>query len=233
MPETPLGPAETAHEIAGHLGHGHGELTAGHDRRLSMVEAGLLAFVALLAAWSGFAAAKWTTESRVELAEASTIRNEGNTVEITGLSLRVRDSVQFNAWFAARAAGNPEVEALAIRRFRPAFRTAFDAWLATDPDNNPDAPAGPQDMPQYHQPGLAESHRIREEGEARFQEGTEDGETADEYIKVTVYLASVLFLVGISTQFRVKRARYALLIVSGVILVFAISQLVTLEAPPL
>ena len=40
-----------------------------------------------------------------------------------------------------------------------------------------------------------------------FQEGTEDGETADEYIKVTVYLASVLFLVGISTQFRVKRAR--------------------------
>ena len=110
---------------ASHAERSHGEPSSHHDRRLSILEAALLAFVALLAAWSGFAAAKWTTESRVMLAEASTIRNEGNTVEITGLSLRVRDSVQFNAWFAARAANNPQVEELAIRRFRPECRKAF------------------------------------------------------------------------------------------------------------
>ena len=33
--------------------------------------------------------------------------------------------------------------ALAERRFRPEFRVAFDAWQATNPSTNPDAPPGP------------------------------------------------------------------------------------------
>ncbi|MDF2753071.1 MAG: hypothetical protein K0S82_1454, partial [Gaiellaceae bacterium] len=37
------------------------------DRILSIVEAVLLSLVALLAGWSGYAAVKWSTESRVAL----------------------------------------------------------------------------------------------------------------------------------------------------------------------
>ena len=37
-----------------------------HDRWLSIVEAVLLSLVAVLAAYSGYAAAKWSTESRWE-----------------------------------------------------------------------------------------------------------------------------------------------------------------------
>ncbi len=51
-------------------------------------------------------------------------------------------------------------------------------------------------------------------------------------MKTTVYLAAVLFLVGISTHFPVRSARYGLLVIGGVLLGFSIVQLVTLPKPP-
>ena len=72
MPEG-LSAAEVGKEIAEHRKHSE---TArhehdSHDRWLSIVEALLLSFVAVLAAYSGYAAAKWGTESSLTLAKAS------------------------------------------------------------------------------------------------------------------------------------------------------------------
>jgi hypothetical protein len=50
-------------------------------------------------------------------------------------------------------------------------------------------------------------------------------------VRTTVYLASVLFLVGISTQFPVRTARYGLLAIGSVILAFAVVQLVSFPKP--
>jgi hypothetical protein len=50
-------------------------------------------------------------------------------------------------------------------------------------------------------------------------------------VRTTVYLASVLFLVGISTQFPVRAARYGLIGVGGLILALAVVQLLTLPKP--
>ena len=119
-----------------------------------------------------------------------------------------------------------------MRRFRPEFRVAFDAWLATNPDTNPDAPPGPQAMPQYQQPDAVKARQLKAKGERLSKEGSSQSESADDYVKTTVYLAAVLFLVGISTHFPVRSARYGLLVVGGVLLGFSIVQLVTLPKPP-
>jgi hypothetical protein len=234
MPEAALGPAETSKEIAEHARHGGG---AGglsrHDRRISILEAGLLALVALLAAWSGYAAAKWSTESRITIAEASTTRNLSNTAHLEGLDIRLGDALVFNSWLDAHALQDPAAEAIAERRFRPGFRVAFDAWHATDPDTNPDAPPGPQAMPEYVEPDVEEAERLRERGEELFVEGSDQGQDGDDYVRTTVYLATVLFLVGVSTQFPVRGARYGLLGIGAVILVFSVVQLVILPKPPL
>jgi hypothetical protein len=230
MGETVLGPGETSRELAEHAHH-RGAPVSRHDRIVSLVEAGLLAVVALLAAWSGFSAAKWSTESRLSIAEASTIRNSANTAQLEGLDARLGDALVFNSWLDAHALGNTEAEAIALRRFRPELRTAFDAWWATNPDTNPDAPAGPQAMPEYEAPGTKEAEKLTHEAEARFASGSDQGKDADDYVRTTVYLASVLFLVGISTQFPVRSARYGLLAIGFVILGFSVVQLVTLPAP--
>jgi hypothetical protein len=232
MGEAPLGPAETAREIGehGHRAHDGGPVSK-HDRRISVLEAGLLALVAVMAAWSGFAAAKWSTESRLTVASASTTRNSANTAELEGLDLRIGDALVFNAWLTAHAVGDPDDEAIAVRRFRPGLRVAFDAWLATEPDTNPDAPAGPQAMPEYVEPDVARAERLKQRGEELFAEGSEQGETADDYVRTTVYLASVLFLVGISTQFPVRSARYGLIAVATLILLYSVTELVRLPKP--
>ena len=66
------------------------------------------------------------------------------------------------------------------------------------------------------------------QADAAFDEGSEAGETADEYIRATVFLATVLFLVGISGHFRISAARIGLIGAGGLLLAFAVLQLLGL-----
>jgi len=229
MPEG-LSASEVAKEISEHAKHADP-----HERRdwlISITEAVLLSVVALLAAWSGYAASKWTTESRVEIATASSLRVEGSRADADAFELRSYDSSTFDAWFSAFIAGNKTAMRLAERRFRPDFKVAFDAWRATKPDTNPEAPRGPTYMPQYKRPGAAKARTLDERAKAAFHDGERDGSTADKYVRLTVVLASILFLVGISTHFPYRSVRYGLIGLATALLVLSLVQLSALPLPP-
>jgi hypothetical protein len=224
-----LSPAEVGKQVA------ERSKQPAHERRdqlLSIAEAVLLSIVALLAAWSGYAAAKWSTESRLSLAESSTARAKANRANLEAIELRNFDSSTFEAWFAAYTAGNEQAIALAERRFRPVFRVAFDAWRATNPETNPDAPRGPTYMPQYRQPLLATAAGLDDRATEAFAAGASAGNTADDYVRTTVFLAVVLFLVGISSHFPLRAARYGLIALGAVLLVMSLVQLGRLPRPP-
>jgi hypothetical protein len=106
------------------------------------------------------------------------------------------------------------------------------AWLATKPFTNPNAPRGPQEMPQFRAPAAGLARALDTKADADYAQGQEAARTGDHYIRVTVILASVLFLVGISTQFPVRRGRYALIGIGVVLLIFAGEQLLSLPVPP-
>ncbi len=224
-----LSPADVGRDISAHAKHAEHEQP---DRRLSIAEAVLLSIVALVAAWSGFAAAKWSTESRVHLAESATARSKASRADLESMALRNFDSSTFNAWFAAYTAGNEQAMAIAERRFRPQFRVAFDAWRATKPETNPNAPPGPTYMPQYRQPGLARATALDERADEAFAAGSDAGATADDYVRTTVVLAVVLFLVGISTQFPLRSVRYGLIGLGVFLLVISVVLLTQLDRPP-
>lgn len=229
MPEG-LSASEVGKGIGEHAQHG--DPHEQRDRLISITEAVLLSVVALLAAWSGYAAAKWSTESRVELATASSLRIEANRADSDAGELRDFDSSTFESWFAAYTVGNKTAMRLAEHRFRPDFKLAFDAWRATKPETDPKAPRGPTYMPQYKQPGAAEG-RIRDaRAKAAFLDGEKDGSTADKYVRLTVVLASILFLVGISTHFPFRGVRYGLVGLGIGLLVLSLVQLAGLPLPP-
>src|SRR5436309_168182 len=222
MPEG-MSAQDVGKEIAGHAQpSGQGDPRERRDRLVSIIEAVLLSIVALLAAWSGYAAAKWSTESRVGLAEASAARTKANRANIQAIELRNFDSSTFEAWFAAYTAHNEQAMALAEHRFRPAFRVAFEAWRATKPETNPNAPRGPTYMPQYRQPGLEKARALDQGADQAFAAGATAGERSDKYVRTTVFLASVLFLVGISTQFPARGVRYTLVGLGAVLLVVSL-----------
>ncbi len=232
MPEG-LSAGEVGKEIAEHATeHGPHDPHERHDRLVTIAEAVLLSIVALLAAWSGYAAAKWSTESRVGLAKAAAARSKANRADLNAVDLRNFDSSTFEAWFAAFSAGNRQAMALAEHRFRPDFRVAFDAWRRTKPETNPNAPRGPTFMPQYRQPGLARAKALDHQADAAFARGAAAGETSDKYVRTTVFLASVLFLVGISTRFPSRGGRYALVGLGAALLVLSVVLLLGLPGPP-
>jgi hypothetical protein len=228
-----LSPAEVGKEIAEHNKHAAADKDDAHpDRWISIVEALMLSLVAVLAAYSGYAAAKWGTESSVTLAKASAERAKANRADIEGIVTRTLDSASFNAWFTAFTAGDANAERLAAKRMRPGYRPAFNAWLATDPAHNPNAPPGPAYMPQYVIPQQAAANAHDARADVAFSMGSAAGSTADKYIRDTVFLATVLFLVGISGHFRIRQARLGLIGVGTLLLVFAVIQLLGLPAPP-
>jgi hypothetical protein len=224
---------EVGKEIAGHSRlHEQDRRRERQDRLVSIAEAILLSIVALMAAWSGYAAAKWSTESRVHLAEASTLRAKANRANLRAIEVRNFDSSTFEAWFAAYTVHNRQAMAVAEHRFRPAFHVAFVAWRATKPESNPNAPRGPTYMPQYRQPGIAQSNALDKQADAAFAAGALAGERSDKYVRTTVFLASVLFLVGISTRFPLRGGRYVLVSLAAVLLIVSFEQLLQLPGPP-
>ena len=228
MPEG-LSPQEVGKEIAEHAKHGGDDRgRERRDRLLSITEAVLLSIVALLAAWSGYAAAKWSTESRVALAEASTARTEASRADLEAMELRNFDSSTFEAWFAAYTAGSERAMAVAERRFRPEFRVAFDAWLQTRPFSNPDAPPGPSFMPEYHNQQIEHAAELNERATEASVSGTEARETADRYVRLTVLFATVLFLVAISQRFTYRAVRLAATSLAGALMIFALIGVITL-----
>ena len=239
-----LSPSEVGKEIAEHhehTEHAGGEHAAGeHDageharahRRIAIVEAVLLSIVALIAAWAGYSAAKWGTDSSLSLAKASSARSRASADEIQAIQIRTLESVSFNAVETAYISGNVRAFRLTERRLRPGYKPAFFAWLATHPLKNPNAPADPSDMPQYKIPQQAEATALNEKGSELFAEGEAASGTADKYVRLTVLLAAVLFLVGIGSRFPVPAARYGLISVAGVLLVISLVQLLSLPGPP-
>ncbi len=207
---------------SGEDGDSRGGPDGRHSRIVQVCEAVLLAIVTLTAAWAGYSAARWSTDSRVEIARSSTLRNVATRDALEAISLRNFDSSTFEAWFIAFTMNSPKKEAIAERRFRPAFRVAFNAWMATDPLHNPHAAPGPTYMPQYKLPAQTQANNLDNEATAKFNAGTQAGATSDNYVQITVFLAAVLFLVGIGSSFRLYGVRYALITFGAALLIISL-----------
>lgn len=239
MPEG-LSAAEVGKEIAEHGEHvehaEHATHPAGEhakrDRWISIAEAVMLSIVALVAAWSGYSAAKWGSHSSLLLSKASSSQGAANVATIQATQIRTLDSVSFNAVLTAYEAHDTKTFRVAVNRLRPGYRPAFRAWVATHPLKNPHAPPDPSYMPQYRIPQETQARILNARADAYTREGEDAAGTADKYVRLTVLLAAVLFLIGIGSRFPVRVARYGLNAVAGVLLVVSVIQLLGLPGPP-
>ena len=84
----------------------------------------------------------------------------------------------FTNWINAFAADNQVLAEFYENRFRPEFSVAFDAWVASDPKNNPDAPKSPFSMPEYTVSAAQEADRLEQEASKTFEEGIDECLTA-------------------------------------------------------
>jgi hypothetical protein len=230
MPESPSA-TEAGKGVRDHAERGEEDRERRNNRTISVIEASLLAVVAVLAAYSGWAAAKFSTDSSLSLARASAARAEANAANLDALNSLNFDVTAFNAWFTAYVAHDTTSEAIAEKRFTPNFRRAFEAWLATKPATNPNAAPGPTYMPQYKQPDKVRAAKLNATATAEYNRGEHEGSTSDDYVRTTVYLATILFLAGLGGHFNYRGIRYGLAGVGSMILVLSAVLLATSPKP--
>jgi hypothetical protein len=206
------------------MGHKHGHHQS-VDRRtevIEILEAIVLAIVAVATAWSGYQTARWDSKQALLYGNSSKLRFVADQQSTRGGQEQLYDASTFSAWLGATANGNAQAAALFERRFRPEFRPAFRAWLKTDPFHNAKAPPGPLVMPQYHNASLIASAASSTKASVAFEAGTKAREHGDDYLRNTVLLATVLFLTALAGRFKTHAVRASLLAVSAAILVFCL-----------
>lgn len=180
------------------------------ERWVEVVAAAVLALATVASAWGAYQATRWGGVQAAAFAEAGALRAESvRASDLADAELAV-DVEYFAIWLDGASTGNRELQQRVEDNFRPDFAVAFDAWQATDPDVNPDAPHAPFEMDEYRIPATREADGLRNQAEAAAREAIDANQTGDDYVLTTVLFASVLFFAGISTKFQGRTIKLAL-----------------------
>jgi hypothetical protein len=181
------------------------------DRHFELVATVLLAVAAVATAWASYQSARWHGEqaraasasvaARVESTRAANVANRQGQIDVA----------LFTQWVDAYARNEAELAAFYDKRFRPEFKPAFEAWVATKPRKNPSAPLSPFAMPQYKLAANATSDRLEVKAAAASQRAGSFIQRADDYSLAVVLFASSLFFAGISTRLRSSSTRMVIL----------------------
>lgn len=215
---------EVAHKMSEHRRH---EST--REQFLEIIEALMLSVVAVATAWCGYQAAKWDGRQAYLYGASERLGVEAATLATEGGQQRLLDVVTFNTWIRLQETKDLKVAREYEKRFSPEYKVAFDAWLKTDPYNNPEAPAGPIHMPEYRNSMLGQSAQLSRQSTDTFAEGARARGIAEVYVQRSVVLATVLFLTALAQRFRIRKVRISLLLVAAALLAY---QLVDLAMHP-
>jgi hypothetical protein len=162
----------------------------------------VLSLATTASAWCAYQSTLWAGVQTFRLADAGAAGRESSEAAVVAIQARSFDAAVFIQYIEAKHAANDRHETFLYERFRPEMRKAVDAWLKTDPFNNPSAPPSPFTMAEYSQKELAEVDRQDAQAAGARAAAQTANETADRYVLLTVIFASVLFFGGIGNTFR-------------------------------
>jgi hypothetical protein len=181
------------------------------DRRFEVAATVLLAMAAVATAWAAYQSARWHGEqargqsasiaARVESTRADNVANRQSQIDVA----------LFTQWVDAYARDEGELAGFYRKRFRPEFQPAFQAWVATRPRTNPEAPLSPFAMPQYKLAATAKAEELEAVAAAASLRVGRFIQRADNYSLTVVLFAASLFFAGISTRLRSSTARMLVL----------------------
>jgi len=196
---------------------------------LEIAFAVVLAAAGLGSAWSSQQTRLWGGVQVEKYALATGLRSESARMHALADARLTIEIGLFSQWLNASASGDQRLAKIYHERFPPAFRPDFDAWLAQDPLNNPDAPRTPFDRPSMRR----ESARAAELGlkaDTAFRDAQDANHVGDRFGQVNVIFATAMFIAGVGNQFDGRRVRLALMAVGFLCCAFGFARLLHLPA---
>ena len=210
--------------------------------RVELIATTVLALAAIATAWSAFQSAKWSGEQTILFSEASAARTESARASTTSGQLVQIDVGMFVDWLSAvdadRRSGAIEVtegrqyvadpdtlSGFLYSRLREEFVPAMEAWLATEPLSDPQAPQSPFEMEQYRLESALQADALLSEAEDKATAARRANQNSDNYVLTGVLFALVLFFAGVSSKLKLRRNRSFMMalailgLVSGIVTV--------------
>jgi hypothetical protein len=178
---------------------------------VELVATVLLSVATVATAWSAYQANRWNGEQAKATSRGNAARIESTRASAVANRQIQIDVALFTQFIDAFAQEQTELANFYRARFREEFKPAFDAWVATKPRTNPDAPLTPFELPQYRLAANEEAEQLEAEADARAAEARRNIQRSSNYILGVVLFASALFFAGMSTKLATPRLRVVLL----------------------
>jgi hypothetical protein len=182
------------------------------DERLDVIATVLLAIATVATAWSGYQASRWNGEAQKAAGRSNALRIESAKAAGLGNAQTEIDVATFSSWVDAYAQGETKLAAFYFKRFRTEFKPAVNAWVATHPLKNRQAPLTPFAMPQYRLVARAAAVKLQADADASAQAAVTNIGRATDYVLAVVLLAAALFFAGMSVKLQRPALRRSLLI---------------------
>jgi hypothetical protein len=190
----------------------------------------LLAFATVGSAWSAYQSKRWGGVQMFSMVAANGARSEAVRLSDKASQLTSIDVSMFLQYISAVSSHQQQLADFILQRFRPEMKVAVDAWRATEPLKNPDAPPSPFAMKEYSLSTLQQADKMNQLALLKLNEAKAANTRADDYVLLTVLFASALFFGGIGTKMQLRSLRIVLLSLGVVVF---LTTAVTLISMPI
>jgi hypothetical protein len=197
------------------------------DHRLELVATVLLALAAIATAWSTYQSAAWRGQQAAAQSASIAARVESTREAAVANRQAQIDVALFTQWVDAYARDEGELASFYRKRFREEFVPAFDAWVATKPRKNPNAPLSPFAMPQYKLAASSQADALEAQAGDFSRDVQRYIDRSDRYMLAVVLFAISLFFAALSIRLHARDLRLALLALGYVIFVGTVIWLAT------
>jgi hypothetical protein len=171
----------------------------------------LLSLATVGTAWCSYQATTWGAATQRIMNQSLAASRQAATDQLRASQVALLDVLLFSQHINARAGSNDSLSKFYSDRFRGEAKVAFDAWLATRPFENSEAPPHPFVTNLYQPKLLTDAARAEDEAQRFRRESGEAGRISRAYVLVTVLLATSLYCGGTATKFNTRKVRIAVL----------------------
>lgn len=196
--------------------------------KLELLATLLLGLAAVGAGWSAYQAARWSSDQTFTLDRAWVARRKAATLQNRAYLARVLQVELFVDYLRAMRGNDSAFANFLLARFPPPLKAVTEAWLATKPLKNPQAPSSPFVMKQYQLPEEPEAMRLEEQGNTITGEARRENQISDQYVLLTVPFAIVSLFSGLSSVFESPGVRKAVLAAALAVFVGAVVVIATM-----
>ena len=194
---------------------------------MEIVATVLLALATVATAWSGYQASRWNGEQAKAFSRANAARIESTRASGLADAQTQIDVATFTSWVDAYAQEQTQLADFYLKRFRAEFKPAVDAWIATRPLRNANAPLTPFAMPQYRLAARQKADELELEAETLAAKARTNVQRATNYVLCVVLFAAALFFAGMSSKLRTRRLQAVLLSFGLVVFIGTVAWIAT------